>query len=678
MNEELFNALLQQLSNLASKIDALTENNTPENIQEALEDSKNNPNMKDGEKRKVTKIAKIFAKEFKELSEKKDDTKEKTEVSLDKDSFKMLRKTISSVIPEFGKIIKESMGKQKKEKSGGILGFLGSVLGGAFNAFGAINKMIPFLITAGGIALAFYVVKNIEKISKAIDTVLKSGKENLPTILESMAKNLFPFYKEFLSTAEAFLKRILDTIDRGIEQLPKLFDILLKNLPVIRETVTGFANDLIDISKKFSEMTLAEKITAIGVAVGTFLGAKVALGLLTNTLGSLKGLAAGGAFLLIGEGLKSIAEAAKMFGDLSWENLGKAGAALTGIGVAVKGLSAMKPSWDIFFGILGAGAVSGGLIALLPKLADALKPWNDVSTKALEGAGMALATVLGTLAVFAIPGTGEAAAIGGLFGSAGLLVTGGTFTAAIRAIGEAFEATIDTYERLPAVFKGFAEINYAKLFNVAGSIVALTAALAFKSVQGGVSAIADTFTNIWGKLTGQKSPVEAIREYESLDAAKLDTVSKSIERIFTALNRTGNLNIDKIKQSVEALKELTKFDNKGNIISVGSPQGPVAQDFISRPGMAPLRFSPQDTVVALKKPELFGKDISDSINKLTADLKENSRKSLIVFNEMNEKLNKLNENKSVNMINNSRNSTNITISPTTSKSFRDERYAYPV
>jgi len=678
MNEELFNALLLQLSNLASKIDALTETNTPENIQKALEANKNDPNMRDGEKRKVTKIAKIFAHEFKELLEKQDKEKEKIEVSLDKDSLKILKKTISSVIPEFSKIIKESMGKEKKEKSGGILGFLGSVIGGALDAFGAINKMIPFLLTAGGIALAFYVVKNIEKISKAIDTVLKSGKENLPTILESMAKNLFPFYKEFLSTAEAFLKRILDTIDRGIEQLPKLFDILLKNLPVIRETVTGFANDLIDISKKFSEMTLAEKITAIGVAVGTFLGAKVALGLLISTLGSLKGLAAGAAFALIGDGLKSIAEAAKMFGDISWENLGKAAAALTGIGVAVKGLSMMKANWNIFFGILGAGAVGGGLIALLPALADALKPWNDVTTQALQGAGMALAAILGTLAVFAIPGTGEAAAIGGLFGSAGLLVAEGTFILGIRGIGEAFKATIDTYERLPPLFKSFAEINYAKLFNVAGAIAAITAALAFKSVAGGVSAITDTFTNIWGKLTGQKSPVEAIREYESLDAAKLDTVSKSIERIFTALNRTGNLDINKIKQSVEALKELTKFDNKGNIVSIGSPQGPIAQDFISRPGMTPLRFSPQDTVVALKRPELFGKDISDSINKLTADLKENSRKSLIVFNEMNEKLNKLNENKSVNMINNSRNSTNITISPTTSKSFRDERYAYPV
>ncbi|NBZ97619.1 MAG: hypothetical protein EBS46_02435 [Proteobacteria bacterium] len=149
-----------------------------------------------------------------------------------------------------------------------------------------------------------------------------------------------------------------------------------------------------------------------------------------------------------------------------------------------------------------------------------MKPWNDVTTQALQGAGMALAAILGTLAVFAIPGTGEAAAIGGLFGSAGLLVAEGTFILGIRGIGEAFKATIDTYERLPPLFKSFAEINYAKLFNVAGAIAAITAALAFKSVAGGVSAITDTFTNIWGKLTGQKSPVEAIREYESLRCCK--------------------------------------------------------------------------------------------------------------------------------------------------------------
>jgi hypothetical protein len=289
---------------------------------------------------------------------------------------------------------------------------------------------------------------------------------------------------------------------------------------------------------------------------------------------------------------------------------------------------------------------------------------------------MALAAVLGTLAVFAIPGTGEAAASGGLFGSAGLLIAGGTFTLAIRAIGEAFEATIDTYERLPPLFKRFAEIDYQKLLGVAGAIAAITAALTFQSVTGGARIILDTFTDFWGKLAGRKSPVDAIREYESLDAAKLDTVSKSIDRIFTALNRTGNLDIDKIKQSVDAVKKLTEFDGKGNIISIGKAEGPVAQDFISRPGMAPLRFSPQDTVVALKRPELFGKDISDSINKLTNDLRETNKKSLQALNEMNQKLSKLGETNNVNMVNNSRSSTNITISPATSKSFRDERFNY--
>ena len=619
MDPQDFEVLIRKLDSISSSLDKLAKNK-PQQLSEkdittamvsALETDKDTDKMSGREKKKIQKIAKIFKKEFEELdltanTSDKQEAKDKTTpllVTLDKKSFKGLEKTLKTVLPDFFDQLSKDTKKAAGGK-GGIFSFLGDIVGGVFGAFGALNKIIPFLLAAGGLALAFYIVKNIEKIAKAVDLMLTSGKENLPTIADTLSKNILPFLQELNDTIKSLFDRLMTSLDNFFTNaVPKLLDIFLTKLPVIRETVTGFAHDLIDLGKEFNQLTIGDKISAIAVAVGVWFAAKQALGLVTSTLGSWKGLAAGGAFLLIAEGLKKLAESFAMYQDITWETIGKGAVAIAGLFAALTFTSKEFQGANLKYllGFFAAGGMAFTIVKYLDNTADALTKFQGIDWETLGKGGVALTALFGGIAAARLIASPAVLQGIGIFFLGGAAIAG-----SILMIGKALEYTMDSYYDLQALFEKYSKMDGSNLISVAGGITALFGALTLQSIGGFTDAVVGGVTKFMNWVTGKESPYETIKKYEQLDGDRLNKNAESIKNLFKAIGMGGG---DDVKRAIENLNNL-KLDRLGNITAVAKPTQPglpakVQQDFISRPNQPPIAFSSQDTVVAFKKTNIF-------------------------------------------------------------------------
>lgn len=635
MEPQNFEILLKKLNDISVALDKLAKNKpsqlTAKDITsamvEALDQDKDTDKLTGRERRKLQKIAKIFKKEFEDVDMSKRMVKEDkvdmfkyTLVRLDQKSFKGLEKTLKTVLPDLFDNLKKD--KKEEKQKGGLFGLLGDIVGGAFGAFGALNKVIPFLLAAGGLALAFYMIKNIEKIAKSIDMVLRSGKENLPTILQSLSKDLFPFWDDFTDTAIAFFDRILDSIDTTIQQLPILLDIVLKNIPMIRQEFRNFNDDMYEYAEKLKNNTWIDNIRLLAL----YLGGAYLLKSVTGIVGQFKvlnTLATTALVLSISELFKSFAS----LQDISWDTVAKGGIIMGATLGSMFLIDKLGASGAIQFlkGALGAGGVAFGIIKYLETLGPVLKEWGTIDWEALGKAGVAIGGIFATLEAAAFVGT--AGVLPALITLGVALLAAGSAMVAIRGIGESLKPVMGTYERLKDLFVAYSEINWFNLSKVATAVTAMTAALTFNAVGGGVSAVISTATDFWDKLTGQKSPLEKLKEFELLDGDKLDKNAQAIKSLFEALKIGGSEDIKKAINNLNTLKPQTGgYDNAGAMSPSNAARGTVAGDFISRPNQPPLLFSSQDTLVAFKRTGLF-----DSVEQ-----KIDSN-----YNRINETLNKL-------------------------------------
>lgn len=111
---------------------------------------------------------------------------------------------------------------------------------------------------------------------------------------------------------------------------------------------------------------------------------------------------------------------------------------------------------------------------------------------------------------------------------------------------------------------------------------------------------------------------------------------------------------------------------KENAVPEFEPQK--ANDFISRPGQKAIMFSSDDTIIGAKNPDGLNKKLISELVKKIEDIRKEDRITLRKLSDSITKLSTTTQaNNNVNMVNNSRNVTSITISPTTSKSYRDSR-----
>lgn len=717
MDDVLFNKLIEQLEKLSKDLESLKvfkeKNQFFKENQEILEDTITNSLLKDrtdskfggNEKRKIQSIAKVFKNEFQDLFDniKEKNKKEQTkslEITFDKKTYRQLEKTLRNVLPDYFESLEKKLEKQKEKKTG-IFGFLSDIVGGVLGAFGTLNKLIPFLLVAGGLSLAFYIVKNIKNIADSLDIIFKSGKENLPTILESLKNNLFPFWNDFTDTAVYFFDRTLDSIDSLIDKLPELFSILLDNIPMLREQITLFFNEMEAIGDKIAENSLIQSLGFL-FALTLPVGLIAAIIAITKPLRVLNAVATASLVASLGYYFSSF----KSLESVNWETISKAGISIGilygALFLTAKGL----PSAGVVKNLFITGGLAAGIILYLEQMGNILKQWNDINWDSLGKAGASITGLFLTLTAAGAIGT--AGALPALVALGVGLAAAGSAMLAIRGIGESLKPVMGVYRELRDLFEDYTKIDYGKLSLVAGSVTALTAALTFNSITGGVNTLINTFTDVWSKITGQKSPLEKLKEFEALDGEKLDKNAKAIKSIFNAIKLGGN---DEISKAIDNLNKI-KFDKLGNIISIPKPTQPgnnnilettntntkkeapiVAEDFVLRPNQPPILFSPNDSIIGLKRANLFeplkdfqrdnyeffkeqNKLFVNAINKSFEKIKNDRVEDRKIFNKLNESIENLTQTQSsnVNMVNNSKNLTNITISPVTSKSYRESRF----
>lgn len=702
MDENQFNKLIEQLERLSNNIESLKNTNKEaedlkkqqemleETIISSLSKDRNDTKFTGNEKRRVQNIAKIFKLEFQgmfdELKPKdKKGSSKILEITFDKKTYRELEKTLRNVLPDYFESLEKKLEKQKEKKTG-IFGFLGDIIGGTFGAFGALNKVVPFLLAAGGLALAFYIVKNIKNIADSLDTIFKSGKENLPTILESLKNNLFPFWDDFTNTAVFFFDRTLDSIDNFIDKLPELFSILLDNIPMLREQITTFFNEMEMLGDKLAQNSFFQNLGFL-FSLALPVGLIAAIVAITKPLRLLNAAATASLVYSLGYYFSSFKELEKV----NWDTIAKAGVSIGGLLAVLFFSSKSLPNANAVKGMLAAGGVAAGTVLYLRELATVLKEWKDIDWQTLGKAEVALGGLFAGIAASRVLGNPAVLKGIGVFFLGGAAIAG-----SIWMIGEALGATMSSYYSLQELFKRYSEMNGSNLISVAAGITALFGALTLQSFGGIAQALAGGTEKFVNFITGQKSSVDKIREFEQIDGIKLDRNAKAIKNIFDAIRSGGGNDVSK---AIDNLNKI-KFDKLGNIISVPKPVQPgteskpvVAEDFVSRPNQPPILFSPDDSIIGLKRANLFEplKDLQkdnyeffdkqnklfiETVNKTFEKMKNDRIEDRKVLNKLNESITKLSESQANNvaMINNSKTNTNITIAPTTSKSFRDSRY----
>jgi len=373
--------------------------------------------------------------------------------------------------------------------------------------------------------------------------------------------------------------------------------------------------------------------------------------------------------------------------NVNWETLGKAGISL-GLLYGVLFFTAKgMPNAGMVTKMLTIGGAAAGTVLYLQQLGNVLKEWNDINWDTLAKAG---ATITGLFAAIAAAGAiGTAGAIPALVALGVGLAAAGTAMLAIRGIGESLRPVISVYRELGDVFQSYTTIDGSKLTGVAGGITALVAALTLQSVTGGVNTVVNTFTNLWSKLTGQKSPLEKLKEFESLNGEKLDRNAEAIKKLFKALEAGGT---DEIKKAIKNLNEFKLRENgatQTQATTIRPAQNRVAQDFILRPNQPPVMFSSEDNILAFKNVKFFNpiKDqIAESysnVEKMFKMLLDEQKKGTFESNSETkrqtsilEKIATLNEQlteegNNVSMVNTAVNNNLINVDSYTSTSFRN-------
>jgi hypothetical protein len=252
---------------------------------------------------------------------------------------------------------------------------------------------------------------------------------------------------------------------------------------------------------------------------------------LTSFAKGIERLASGKVFLgalalaALGAALIPAAIAFKMFSEVSWEDMGKAGVALVGLGIAGATIGSLAGQM-----ILGAIAIAALGASLIPA-AYALQMFADISWEDLGKAGVALVGlgvaggVLGSMLPLMLAGAIAIAALGASlipFAYALNLMAPALekFTPIIKEFGGVIEKVFTgiagvitaAFDGLSNLFKTLGEVDPIKLFAIGPALISIGAGLA---ALGGGGLIGGILGGL-GKLLGG-DPFENINKLASID-----------------------------------------------------------------------------------------------------------------------------------------------------------------
>lgn len=353
----------------------------------------------------------------------------------------------------------------------------------------------------------------------------------------------------------------------------------------IQDSLEGIANGI----KAFGENVTAAsilKLTGAGIALTLFTAAVPGLILLrlvngdavkkslTSVGEGIKSfsqavswndlLKAAGAIALFGAALIPAAYAFKMFADVPWEGMAKAGVTLIGLGLAGKIIGSMAPEM-----IKGAVAIAVLGASLIPA-AYALQMFTDIKWETLAVAGAALvglATIAGIIGAPPIIGFI-------LMGAAGIAALGASLipfalaariaTPAIEAFGNVISKVFSgisgvitaAAEGISTIFTTLQNVDVTKLLSIGPALIGIGAGLAALGAGSVVEAI--------GSFLGG-GPIEKLQELAAAGDG-LQQTTTALQNMATALTGVSLAlaNIDTAK--LEKLGEFSSNMTGGSII----------------------------------------------------------------------------------------------------------------
>lgn len=455
----------------------------------------------------------------------------------------------------------------------------------------------------------------IENFSNLMSSFKDANWKSLSSIillLPSVGRSLISFSKLF---ENRMFEKGMNSCARGLNKITSLkFDELhkaAKSLLVAAASLAVVAGSLIAFNYVDWESLPKAGAALVGLTAALFVAGKAGLN-------SSKGL------LILGASLGAIGLSLKLFSKISWSDVGKGIAALTGLSVAATILS--KSGASFLKGALSIAALGASLIPLSYAL-DMMSgvDWNTLGIAATALSGLAvIGGILGLAAPTLITGSVAIAALGAsliplsfalktitgispkrikdFFGALSsvsqlnvydLLKLGGVgvalvpFAAGVAALSMATSSTNgkNASEFLTSLRLFSKEINPGKIYDAARSMLALSGSLvAFAAAE-----VVTGLTNLVSKFLslGSDTPLEQL--FALADRAdRLQLVSESMTSLAAALKEIGKIDPNTwdgfSKFPWEELRETVQDMKAGGIIQIVPQNSPIQNNIQNEEG----------------------------------------------------------------------------------------------
>jgi len=404
-----------------------------------------------------------------------------------------------------------------------------------------------------------------KKIGTGFDSVTNIMKfvwNGLKTVLTDIVKFVSTSMKELSSGIGTAIKNILKGIGDGLSSFKSsalkgaaTMLVLSAALWVTSKAVANFA------SVKWEDLAKA------GVAL-------VGLAAISLVLGSASTQMIIGAVAigLLGAALIPAAYALNMFNDVEWSSLAKAGVALIGLGVMAAALGSFVPLI-----LLGAIAIAALGVSIIP-LAIGMKMFNDVEWDSLSKAGVALIGFGASAALFAAgaPVILTGAAVIAAASLSIMLFAGSMLTLNLSMKGLDLKPIMN----LGTVLKDLISIPISSLLALSGAVNVLGASiLSFQSMSSVGSVISGLFgndvVNDLQKLANLANPLYIVAE----SIGKLSESLQSLENIdLTNLSKLPEFSIDaKVQKKIEPEVQSNAIQRDSTQVKIAPVQQQVAQ-----------------------------------------------------------------------------------------------------
>lgn len=391
-------------------------------------------------------------------------------------------------------------------------------------------------------------------ISKPISktkSVIESGFDTVANIIERSSKIIKTVIGDLTKIISTSMKDISSGVGTSIKNLLKGIGDGLSSFKT--SAVKGAASLLIVsgalwVTSKALQNFANVKWEDIGKGILT-LGGLVAVSMILGK-SSPQMLLASIAIAALGASLIPAAYALNKFNEVDWSSLGKAGVALIGLGVIGSLLSSVSPAL-----LLGSVAIAALGASIIP-LAYSMKMFNDIEWSSLGKAGVALvgfgvaATAFGAISPLILLGslalTGASIAI--------LSFTGSVRVLSDSLVSVDTKPLVQLKDDLI----GLNDISSSKIFEIsgsittlAGSLLALNASSALGNLLGG-SALSDL-----EKLGKLSDPLYIVQNSISgLSGSLVDLFNVFSKLDFSALDKLNNFDIQdmnyKVQQQIES------------------------------------------------------------------------------------------------------------------------------